>query len=53
MNRIIVINNGAIVESGTPHALASNSHSMFHRLLEEQGNQHQYDDPNSMALVEF
>lgn len=47
MDRILVMSNGAIVESGPPLQLADNPNSMFRQLLYEQGN-HNYD---SLALV--
>lgn len=54
MDRILVMNNGAIIESGPPQQLAANSRSMFRQLLDEQGNlfgNKETDD--SLALVKF
>lgn len=47
MDRIIVMNNGSIVESGPPLTLASNPKSLFRQLLDEQEN----DNYDSLALV--
>lgn len=47
MSRIIVMDRGTIVEVGSPLTLGNNTHSVFHQLLEEQGNT-TYD---SLALV--
>lgn len=37
MRRIFVMDDGRIVEVGTPEELAKNSNSLYYKLLEEQG----------------
>lgn len=38
MDRIIVMQNGSIIEEGNPKELANNSNSIFYSMLYEQRN---------------